>query len=180
MTILDLILLSPILVGGYWGWRDGVLDDVVAALHFAIAFAISFKVLSVAFFFLDKHIFTFTTSSTSSGVNSFSALLFAASVGVTLVLLNVFGKFLKTEIVYDFPGAWDNIAGMIFGGVRYMFVMSFTIWFLQAFGEFNIEMKNKSILYKRIESISYTIIGVNDAREMSKSIRVFSGVEAQR
>lgn len=175
MPWLDLLLFIPLALGGYLGWKNGVLDDIVHALHFLIAFALSFKVLSVLFYFLDVYIFKFSTES-RVGINAFAAVLFASSVGATFILLSTLGKYLKTEIEYDFPGAWDNISGSIFGILRSVLVMSFVMWFLQAFGEFNPEMKAKSFLYKPIETVAYTIVGVTNAGEMSESIREFSGL----
>jgi membrane protein required for colicin V production len=172
---LDIMIVAPIAWGGYMGWKNGVLDDLVHALHFLIAFAISFKILSVVFALLETYIFTFSSSSVA-GVNSFAAMLFASSVGATFILLSTLGKYLKTEIEYDFPGAWDNISGSIFGSLRSILILSFMLWFLQAFGQFRPEMQQKSILFKYVEGVSYTIVGVKDAREMSCAIREFSNL----
>ncbi len=176
MPWLDLILFIPLALGGYFGWKNGVLDDIVHGLHFLIAFALSFKILSVLLYFLDAYIFTFSTRS-AMGINAFSAMLFASSVGATFVLLSTLGKYLKTEIEYDFPGAWDNIAGAIFGVLRNVLVMSFLLWFLQAFGEFNPEIRKKSFLAPFIENVAYTIVGVKDAGELSDTVREFSGLQ---
>lgn len=171
---LDIMIIAPIAWGGYMGWKNGVLDDLVHALHFLIAFAISFKILSVIFALLETYVFAF--SNNTSGINAFASMLFASSVGATFILLSTLGKYLKTEIEYDFPGAWDNISGSIFGSLRSILVLSFTLWFLQAFGQFRPEMQQKSILFKYVEGVSYTIVGVKDAREMSGAIREFSGL----
>jgi uncharacterized membrane protein required for colicin V production len=173
--LLDLLLITPIALSGFWGWKNGVLDDIVHALHFLIAFALSFKILSVLLALLHTYIFNFDTNPTSS-VDAFSALLFASSVGATFILLSTLGKYLKTEIEYDFPGAWDNISGSIFGVLRSVLVMSFVLWFLQFFGNFRPDMREKSFLLRRIEGVCYVIVGVNNANEMSKEIREFSGV----
>jgi len=176
MLWLDFIFILPLIWGAYSGWKDGVLDDIVVAIHFLIAFALSFKILSVAFYYLNAFIFTFSANG-STGVSSFSVMLFATSVGATFILLGVSNQYLKTHIEYDFEGAWDNISGSIFGVIKYILVSSFIVWFLQGFGEFNKDMRSKSYLFAYIEKASYTIIGVKDARQMSDVILEFSGVK---
>ena len=155
---LDILLLAPIAWGGYSGWKNGVLDDIVSALHFIIAFLLSFKILSIIFHLLEAYIFKFNNT-----VN-FAAFLFAASVASAFVLLNTLGKYLKTEIEYDFPGAWDNISGSIFGVLKYVLIMSFVIWFLQAFGQFN--GAAGSYLHSPLEHVSYKLAGVKTQKEL--------------
>jgi membrane protein required for colicin V production len=168
-VILDILTLLLVGAGGFLGYRNGLLGELVDLLHFIIAFFISFYIISLLFRLLDIYLFQFDT-------NLLPSIVFACSCGATFALLATLGKFLKTEIEYDFPGAWDNIIGGIFGVLKYTIVLSFFYWFIMAYGKIHEGYKIESMTYLSIEKVAYTLTGVNDKTGLDTAIRNFVGV----
>lgn len=162
--ILDLIILIPLLWGGYQGYTKGLLSEVVSILHFGIAFIISFKLVGLLFRkVLEQYVFQFNP-------NFIAELAFACSVIGALALLTTAGRYLKTEIDYDFPGAWDNIIGAGFGVVKYAIVLSFFFWFIDAFGSLRTNLTGDSYTYSIVQNIAFKIVGVTDDDALSRAI----------
>lgn len=161
--ILDLFVLIPLLWGGYQGYMKGLLSEVVSILHFGIAFAVSFKIVGLIFKLIRDYAFAF-----NAGL--YPSLAFACSVLGALALLTTAGRYLKTEIDYDFPGAWDNIIGAGFGVIKYAIVLSFFFWFITGFGSLQPALIQDSFTYSIVESIAYKLVGVETRQDLSDAI----------
>lgn len=161
--IIDILILIPIGWAGYKGYTNGLLQELVAILHFVVAFLFSFKFVGFIFKILNTYLFVFE-------LKHYPEVVMACSTVTSLVLLMTLGKYLKTEIEFDFPGAWDNIIGGIFGAIKFFVVLSFFIWFIDAFGDLKIEVISKSYLYGFVQSIAFTLIGVQNDQQLSDAI----------
>jgi membrane protein required for colicin V production len=173
--IFNVLVLGALGWGAYQGYRTGLLSEIVSLLHFLIAFGVSILLLKFVFNFLGNYFFKFDSE-------LFAEVVVASSVGLAMVILSTAGKYLKTEIEYDFPGAWDNIIGAIFGILKYVFMLSFFFWFTNAFGSFDEKITSQgatkrggAFTYTIIEPLSYSIFGYNDHQALSKGIRDFVG-----
>ncbi|NJL12167.1 MAG: CvpA family protein [Microscillaceae bacterium] len=161
--IFHLLILAPIAWGAYKGFDGGVLSELVGIIHFAIFFAISFKVIGFLLKFVQQYIFYFNDT-------LFPEVAFACSVGGSFALYAIVGKYLKTEIEYDFPGSWDNILGAITGGLKYALIMSFFFWFIHGFGRIPPDLKNNSLIYGTVEAVALKIFGAQNHDELSIKI----------
>lgn len=162
-VLLDIFLAVPLIWGAYQGYAKGILAELVGTIHFAIAFGLSFYMVTLLFKIAHYYIFKFN-------MELFPELAFACSVMGAFALLSTAGKYLKTEIEFDFPGAWDNVIGAMFGILKYSLVISFFLWFTTGFGSFQNTVKETSILYGIVENVCYQLLGMNDHQELSKSI----------
>ncbi len=156
--ILDVFIVLPLGWGFYKGYARGILAELVGTIHFAIAFAISFYVVSILFSVIQSYIFAF---------EQFAQITFICSVGGTFGLLSTAGKYLKTEIEFDFPGSWDNIIGAIFGMLKFAIVMSFFFWVTSGFGSFAPIVLENSKLHPIVKNVAPQLMGVEDYNEMN-------------
>jgi uncharacterized membrane protein required for colicin V production len=168
-VVLDILTLIIVGLGGYLGYTRGILQEIVGLFQFIIAFLISFKLIAVIFQILHLYLFQFHTE-------LMPAILFACTIGATFALLATLGKYLKSEIEYDLPGAWDNIAGGIFGALKYAVNLSFFYWFTMAFGQIAPAYKAESSSYFVVEKVAYTLTGVPDRNGLDGAIRNFVGI----
>lgn len=159
----DMLVFLPLVWGAYKGYASGVLSEVVGIIHFAIAFVISFRIVGLALSFTNQFIFQFNQ-------NLFAEVGFAVTVGLSFALLSTAGKYLKTEIDYDFPGAWDNLIGAIVGIVKYAVLISFFFWFISGFGNIKEPIKRESVSFQILENIAFTLVGVENDQELSDRI----------
>jgi membrane protein required for colicin V production len=160
---LDFLIILVLAFGAYKGYSKGILSELVGFFHFAIAFLLCFKILGIIFNIIRNYVFNFNET-------VYPEFAFACIVGASFALLASLGKYLKTEIEYDFPGAWDNIIGAAFGLVKMAVVLSFFFWFTSGFGSFTINIKKDSALFPVIENISFTMLGVKNDADLSTAI----------
>ena len=161
--IVDLLLIAPLIWGAYKGYVNGILSEIVGILHFAIAFAISFYIISLVIGITHGYLFEFRPEVMAQAI-------FLISFALSMILLTTAGKYLKTEIEYDFPGAWDNVIGAISGAIKYAVLISFFFWFLTAFGGPK-ELITNSNTYPYLKSVAHQIMGVKTDRELNEKIR---------
>jgi membrane protein required for colicin V production len=161
--ILDILVLAALGWGAYNGYRSGLLSEVVTLLHFLIAFGLSFLIIRFLFNIIGSYFFNFN--------DIFPHLAFACTLGAAAAILSTAGKYLKTEIEYDFPGAWDNITGAIFGVLKYAVLLSFFFWLCTGLGSFNQTLVTDSITFKVIEPIAHTITGTKNSQDLSMFMR---------
>jgi|GEM_PF-2439997 membrane protein required for colicin V production len=168
--IFNLLIFMPLGWGAYKGYEAGLLSEIVGILHFAIAFAISFKITGFIIKLVNNNIFNF-----SDGL--LAPVAFCCAVAGALALLNTLGKYMKTEIEYDFPGAWDNIIGAVVGLIKYAIILSFFFWFLSGFGKVTEDLKGNSVLYSTIEHITYKMMGVDGEDSSGNAKNVSDKIE---
>lgn len=164
--IFTIIMLAPLAWGAYQGYAAGLLSEIVGILHFAIAFAISFKVMGLVINLVQIYIFNFNP-------NLFAQVAFGCAVGGAFGLLATLGKYLKTEIEYDFPGAWDNIIGAVVGFLKYAVALSFFFWFIHGFGSIQPDLKVSfaKMIYDTIEQFAFQLVGATNYDEISAAIK---------
>ena len=150
--LLDIMIFLPVAWGGWQGYARGILAEIVVTIHFAIAFAISFYLVGILFAVTHENVLEFNE-------DVLAKVTFACSVGGAFALLNTAGKYLKTEIEFDFPGAWDNLVGALFGVIKYAIVLSFFFWFIEGFGEIDGNFKSKSFFYDTVRGVSGQLLG---------------------
>ncbi|MEO1652588.1 MAG: CvpA family protein [Bacteroidota bacterium] len=161
--LLDIFIAVPLIWGAYQGYAKGILAELVGTIHFAIAFGLSFYMVTLLFKIAHYYIFAFEDK-------LFPELAFACSVIGAFGLLSTAGKYLKTEIEFDFPGAWDNVIGAMFGVLKYSLVVSFFFWFTTGFGDFRGSVKTDSFLFGIVENVCYQLLGMSGHQELSDAI----------
>ncbi|MCS6820697.1 MAG: CvpA family protein [Microscillaceae bacterium] len=166
--ILDLLLLVPIAFGGYQGYKQGLLAQVVSLLHFVLAFMICFKAVGFLLRLINLYIFFFNEV-------MFPYIGFLLAIVATFVLLDKVGKHFKTEVDYDIPGKWDNIIGAVLGTLRYAFAASFILWFIEGFGTIRLNdgegWQKKGVINPIVKSIALKVSGSQTQDQLARKIR---------
>lgn len=156
------MIILPLALGGYNGYRNGILTEIVGLLHFSVAFIISFKLVGITLSFI-RNYFSFHQ-------NQYPQLAFALAIILTMILMQTVGSRFKTEVDYDFPGNWDNIAGAVFGVLKFCFALSFFFWFITSFGEMKEKLTKGAIIFPVVESIGPQMVGGKNKQDLSKAI----------
>jgi len=161
--VIDFIILIPLGIGGWLGFKKGILGEIVDLLHFIVAFAISFKLIG----FIIK-----------IGQNYFrlnpaleSQFVFILAIGITLILLYTVGQRFETNINYDVPGNWDNIVGAVFGVIKYAIAISFFFWFITPFGTMSAKLTDSAAVFPIVRTLAPRLVGGTSYQDLSKAIQ---------
>jgi len=143
LSIIDIIIIVPLVIGAYSGYRKGFIMEVVSLLALILAVIGGFHFLHWGISLLHEH---FNLSGRFMPVLSF-ILIFAAIV----LVVNLVGKILKKVAQMAFLGGLDKVVGAILGGPKWVFFLSLVVWAFQVFGvEIPEHLQEKSLFYSYI------------------------------
>jgi membrane protein required for colicin V production len=150
MNYLDIILAILIVLSAVSGFTKGFVHQLasLAALILGIFLAVKFsKVIAP---FINAHL---TSSENASKIIAF-VLIFL----VVMILVHLLGKFLEKVLEEVELGLINKIAGLVFGVIKMLFVVSALMIFLQfSIIKFNWpkqETREGSFLYKPVASVA--------------------------
>lgn len=126
--VFDVIIILFIALGGWQGYSRGLFAELVSMIYFLAIFVILLRLIGVLYSQFSYYVFEIDE-------NILAQVLFIIIFLITILALNFINHYFKTEVEYDFPGAWDNVIGALVGIVRYVVAISFFLWALSAFGE---------------------------------------------
>lgn len=150
MNYLDIILAILIVVSAISGFTKGFIHQLasLAALILGIFLAVKFSKLIAPF--INSHL---TSSENASKIIAF-VLIFI----VVMVLVHLLGKFLEKVLEEVELGLINKIAGLVFGVIKMLFIVSALMIFLQfSIIKFNWpsqQLREGSFLYKPVESVA--------------------------
>lgn len=122
MATIDLVLLVPILIGAFQGYRKGLLIEILGVLAFIAAVVIGFKFLSLGSSFLESVLGKDTLHFISPYLSFF--IIFIPAI----FLFRKVSAMLRKAVRLTFLGVLDGILGAVLGGVTAMFGISLLIW----------------------------------------------------
>jgi membrane protein required for colicin V production len=126
MKTIDLLILFPLLIGAYHGYKRGLLLEIVAILAFVIAVVLGFKLLDYGLDFLSPYV---------GGSNRFLPYFAFAIIFFPIILLvNKLGSLLRKSLQYSLLGSFDSMAGAIMGIFTWAFGISVFLWLIAAIG----------------------------------------------
>ncbi|MFC2124950.1 CvpA family protein [Bacteroidota bacterium] len=147
MKTLDIILLIPLLFGGYLGYKKGLILELIGILALILAIIGSFKLLNETIRFLSGYFPEYS--------NMVPFIAFLGLFIIILVLVSLLGRFLKKIIDLTILGSVDNLLGAILGVFKWAFLMSVILWL---FSQINVsvpaDLAEGSFLYEKIESLA--------------------------
>ena len=147
MRTLDLILLIPLLIGAYTGYKRGLIMELVGIIALIIAVLGAFKLLHTGIEFLSKYIPEYS-----------NFIPFIAFIGIfigILILVNMLGHATKKFLDLTILGVFDNFAGAIIGIFKWAFLVSIVLWLsLQVNLVVPNALTEKSILYPHIVGLA--------------------------
>ena len=141
--IVDILIGIAIGVGGFYGYKKGLLVELITLLAFILALISAFKLLHTTLIFLKPYI-----SSGSFAVLLSFIIIFTLVFGVIYFL----GKFLKNNINYTILGTIDSFAGCVIGCLKAAFAISMVLWLFHnaRLNQFYGEYTSDSFLYPYI------------------------------
>jgi len=151
LNSVDIAILAILIFAGISGFRKGFVMEVVSLLTLIVAIFVGFKLLHEGISFLRDH---FEVSGNVLPYLSFLILF----VG-TILLMNLLGRVFKKVLNMTLLGSVDNIAGAVFGVMKWSFGISALLWIFSYF-EIN-PLENyidNAVVYPIILSIAPTVI----------------------
>jgi membrane protein required for colicin V production len=124
VEIFDIIVILILGLGGYAGYKKGLLLELVTFFAFIIAVLSAFKLLKEGMVWMTPY------------MKDFPQLLPYVTFIIIFVLVFVgiyfFGRFLKSILDYTILGVFDKAAGAIMGVFKTTFMISLFIWLTSA------------------------------------------------
>lgn len=128
MATIDLLLLVPILIGAFNGYKKGLLIEIIGIAAFVVAIVLGFKFLSIGASFVESFIGKDTIKSISPYL-SFLIIFFP-----TVFLIRKVGWLMRKTLRMTFLGTLDGVLGALLGGITALFGLSVLIWLVSKTG----------------------------------------------
>lgn len=152
MKLLDIILIVLLIIGGYRGYKKGLLLEIIAIIALILAIIGGFKLMQWGMQILTEQ---FHLTGKLIPVLSF-ILIFVAII----LLVNIIGHMLRKVVHLTLLGGLDSIAGSIIGILKWAFGLSILLWFFSAIG-FAIpsHISENTFVYPQIFNFAPKIVG---------------------
>ena len=126
MSTLDLILIIPLAIGAYSGFKEGFLNELFSILAFIIGLLAAFKLFHAGVDLLRD---SFDLEGAWLPMISFIIIF----IGV-VILTRLIGKVLKNAVHATLLGPVDKIAGAILAIFKWGLGISVVLWIVDTFG----------------------------------------------
>lgn len=128
MAIIDLLILIPIVIGAFKGYRRGLFVEIVGIFAFIAAIILGFKFLSVGVGIISEII------GISLPGKMLPYLSFLLIFVPTVFFINKVAWMMRKALRFTFLGTLDGIGGGILGGLTWLIGLSFFIWLVAMIG----------------------------------------------
>ena len=147
MKTLDIILLIPLLFGGYLGYKKGLILELIGILALILAIIGSFKLLNETIRFLSGYFPEYS--------NIVPFIAFLGLFIIILILVGLLGRFLKRMIDLTILGSVDNLLGAILGIFKWAFLVSVVLWLFRQI-DINVpaDLSKGSFIYENISGLA--------------------------
>lgn len=126
LSTLDIILLVPLLLGAWTGFKKGLLLEIVALASFILAIIGGIYLLDWAVEFIGEFI---------QGVDHLLPMIAFIAVFIGIVLLvNLVGRIVKKALDLTPLGIIDKVAGLTLGVLKLAFFVSLLLWGADSLG----------------------------------------------
>lgn len=147
MNIIDIVLVIPLILGAFAGFKRGFVLEIVSFLALFLGILGGLHFLHWGIGLLNEH---FNLAGKIVPFLSFLMIF----VGI-IVLLNILGKALKKVIHMTPLGGVDTIVGAAIGAFKWAFMFSVVIWVIELFGlEIPRHLTDNSSTFLFIKSIA--------------------------
>ena len=128
MSAFDLLLLIPIAIGAFNGYRKGLLIEIFGIAAFVAAIIIGFKFLFLGAGIVEGLVGTDKVKWLSPYLSFFVVFL------PSLFLIRQVGLLMKKAIRVTFLGVLDGLFGAALGAITVAFGVSIFIWIIEKIG----------------------------------------------
>lgn len=128
MSSFDLLLLIPIVLGAYNGYKRGLIIEIIGLLALVISLVLGFKFLGKGMDFIGQFIGA-DISGRMLPYLSFILIFFPS-----VYMINKLGWAFRKALRLTFLGTLDGIAGAALGAVLWFFGLSMLYWIVSSIG----------------------------------------------
>ena len=154
MNYLDFLIIIPLLIGAWRGFKKGFVIELFTLLALLVGI------------YCGIHFSEFMSGFLKDSLGMTSKYLPAISFTLTFLLVGAMvyfgGKMIEKALKLVALGMVNKIAGLVFGITKYLFFVSAIIVIFESYdehGDFIPEdLKNESLLYKPIKNTSLSAI----------------------
>ncbi len=147
MSMLDIIILVPLVIGAWKGFRDGLIVELFSFLALILGIVGGFKLLHVVMEFMRE----------KWDINGewLPILAFLLIFVAIIVLTNIVGKTLSKLVNVTFLGVFDKLGGAVLAVFKWALGISVLIWILN---RMDLELPNEwigdSMIYPYLEPMA--------------------------
>ena len=162
MSILDIVIAIPLIWGAYKGFTKGFIIEILSFLALALGVTGAFKYAHIMASYLQSHF----------DINTVYLPFFSFLIVFVLIVILIFSlaKVLTKFINLIALGPFNKIAGMLFGFLKYAFIVSIILWLCSQANIIPPELKAHSFLFsytqplapQTINLISHIIPGLDE------------------
>ncbi len=153
MTILDIIIILPVVWGLYKGFTKGLIVEVASLLALVLGI------------WGAMHFYNYTADILKDNINNYESYLPIISYAVTfliiVILVHLIAKILDKLIKMVALDIVNRILGAIFGGLKFLLIICAFLVIIDKIDEnagiIQKETKENSVLYKPLLKLTYNI-----------------------
>ena len=166
MNYLDIIIAIVLFIFGWWGWKKGLILEVVTLLAFALG-------IYGAMHFSD---FTAAHLQEVMEINPkyLNTIAFVLTFIVLVILVNIVGKLVTNAVKAMNLGFFNKLGGFVFGAAKGLLLCSTFVLVLnnlQFLGLVKEEVKKESYLYPYVEkTVPYLYKGFDLVRGYAQEL----------
>lgn len=120
MNIVDIILLILFVIGAFFGYKKGLILELISIAAFILAIYGGFKLLHIGMEYVSRVYEGFGTL--------LPFVAFLVLFVLIIIVVNIIGKILKKIIDWTPLGIIDNIAGALIGILKWAVAVTIFIW----------------------------------------------------
>ena len=164
MSYIDIAIIVFLITGGFFGYKEGFLMEVVSLLAILLGVLGGFKLMGQAMILLEQK------------MNIDESVLPYVAFGVVficvVILVTLLGRAIKAKIDKSFLGRVDQSAGAVLGIFRTAFMLSVVLWIVHSLQvQFPEHWTNDAWLYPKIAELAPNITSwVSDYIPMFKDV----------
>ena len=147
MNALDIIILVPLVIGAWKGFRDGLIIELFSFLALILALIGGFKLLHVVMEFMRE----------KWDINGewLPILAFLLIFTGIIILTNIAGKALSKVVNVTFLGVFDKLGGAILAVLKWALGISILIWIIDKMSvEVPFSWIEDSVIYPYLEPLA--------------------------
>jgi membrane protein required for colicin V production len=124
LSYIDIALIVLLIIGGFFGYKEGFLMEVVSLIAILLGVLGGFKLMGQAMILLEQK------------MNIDESVLPYVAFGVVficvVILVTLLGRAIKAKIDKSFLGRVDQSAGALLGIFRTAFMLSVVLWIVHS------------------------------------------------
>ena len=170
MAQIDIVILLLIVWGGFRGWKNGLLKEIVSSLGFIVGLVVAYQLYDCCGEWLSPRI----TQNASVGKVVGRFLAFILLWVVSPIVLGMVANMLTHTLKGLKMGLPNSVSGMLVGVAKYLILMSVILAAMNYTGILSEEKCKGAVLYQPVSSLCsfvYTHYKTQEAAQEADTIR---------